>query len=100
MMYADDRYSVLICFQGMDTAGKDSMVREIFKGFNPRGVVVESFKTPSSKELQHDFMWRHYNKLPEKKVSSLFLIEHSTKMFWLQGFIRSICLVNAIPQLK
>ena len=56
MMYADDRYSVLICFQGMDTAGKDSMIREIFKGFNARGVVVESFKTPSYKELQHDFM--------------------------------------------
>ena len=49
MMYADDRYSVLICFQGMDTAGKDSMIREVFKGFNARGVVVESFKTPKKR---------------------------------------------------
>lgn len=72
MMYADDRYSVLICFQGMDTAGKDSMIREVFKGFNPRGVVVESFKTPSNKELQHDFMWRHYTKLPEKGKFTIF----------------------------
>ena len=72
MMYADDRYSVLICFQGMDTAGKDSMIREVFKGFNPRGVVVESFKTPSYKELQHDFMWRHYTKLPEKGKFTIF----------------------------
>lgn len=76
MMYADDRYSVLICFQGMDTAGKDSMVREVFKGFNPRGVVVESFKTPSQKELQHDFMWRHYNKLPEKGKFTIFNRTH------------------------
>lgn len=76
MMYADDRYSVLICFQGMDTAGKDSMIREIFKGFNARGVVVESFKTPSKKELQHDFMWRHYIKLPEKGKFTVFNRTH------------------------
>lgn len=76
MMYADDRYSVLICFQGMDTAGKDSMIREVFKGFNPRGVVVESFKTPSYKELQHDFMWRHYVKLPEKGKFTIFNRTH------------------------
>src|SRR5690554_7005384 len=50
MMYAHDQYSVLICIQGMDTAGKDSMIREVFKGFNARGVVVESFKTPSRSE--------------------------------------------------
>jgi len=72
MMYADDRYSMLICFQGMDTAGKDSMIREVFKGFNARGVVVVSFKTPSKKELQHDFMWRHYCKLPEKGKFTVF----------------------------
>lgn len=76
MMYADDRYSVLICFQGMDTAGKDSMIREVFKGFNARGVVVESFKTPSKKELQHDFMWRHYVKLPEKGKFTVFNRTH------------------------
>lgn len=76
MMYANDRYSVLICFQGMDTAGKDSMIREVFKGFNARGVVVESFKTPSYKELQHDFMWRHYTKLPEKGKFTVFNRTH------------------------
>ncbi|UUV21309.1 PPK2 family polyphosphate kinase [Paenimyroides aestuarii] len=72
MMYAHDQYAVLICFQGMDTAGKDSMIREVFKGFNARGVVVESFKTPSYRELQHDFMWRHYIKLPEKGKFTVF----------------------------
>lgn len=75
-MYAHDKYSVLICFQGMDTAGKDSMIREVFKGFNPRGVVVESFKTPSYKELQHDYMWRHYIKLPEKGKFTIFNRTH------------------------
>lgn len=76
MMYAHDKYAVLVCFQGMDTAGKDSMIREVFKGFNARGVVVESFKTPSYKELQHDYMWRHYNKLPEKGKFTIFNRTH------------------------
>lgn len=76
MMYAHDQYSVLICIQGMDTAGKDSMIREVFKGFNARGVVVESFKTPSYKELQHDYMWRHYTKLPEKGKFTVFNRTH------------------------
>lgn len=76
MLYAHNKYSVLICFQGMDTAGKDSMIREVFKGFNARGVVVESFKTPSYKELQHDYMWRHYTKLPEKGKFTVFNRTH------------------------
>ena len=47
VMYAHNKYSVLICLQGMDTSGKDSLIREVFKEFNPRGVVVHSFKTPN-----------------------------------------------------
>ena len=66
VMYAHNRYGVLICLQGMDTSGKDSLIREIFKEFNPRGVEVHSFKTPNSTELQHDYLWRHYVALPEK----------------------------------
>lgn len=64
-MYAHNKYSVLICIQGMDTAGKDSLIREVFKEFNARGVVVQSFKTPTSTELEHDYLWRHYIALPE-----------------------------------
>lgn len=75
-MYAYDKYSVLICFQGMDTAGKDSLIREVFKSFNARGVVVHSFKTPSEKELQHDYMWRHYMALPEKGKFSVYNRSH------------------------
>lgn len=75
-MYAHDRYSVLICLQGMDTSGKDSLIREVFKAVNVRGVVVESFKTPSEEELQHDYLWRHEIKLPEKGKFTVFNRTH------------------------
>ena len=75
-MYADNKYGVLICLQGIDTAGKDSLIREVFKEFNARGVVVYSFKTPSSNELEHDFLWRHYIALPEKGKFSVFNRTH------------------------
>jgi PPK2 family polyphosphate:nucleotide phosphotransferase len=76
ILYAHNRYGVLVCLQGMDTAGKDSLVREVFKSFNPRGVVVHSFKVPTSKELQHDYLWRHYIALPEKGKYAVFNRTH------------------------
>ncbi|AYN02942.1 PPK2 family polyphosphate kinase [Flavobacterium sp. 140616W15] len=75
-MYAHNRYGVLICLQGMDTSGKDSLIREVFKEFNPRGVVVHSFKTPTSAELEHDYLWRHYLALPEKGKYAIFNRTH------------------------
>jgi PPK2 family polyphosphate:nucleotide phosphotransferase len=75
-MYAHNRYGVLICLQGMDTSGKDSLIREVFKDFNSRGVVVHSFKTPNSKELEHDYLWRHYLALPEKGKFAVFNRTH------------------------
>lgn len=76
VMYAHNRYSVLICLQGMDTSGKDSLIREVFKEFNARGVVVHSFKTPNSTELEHDYLWRHYLALPEKGKFAVFNRTH------------------------
>lgn len=76
VMYAHNRYGVLICLQGMDTSGKDSLIREVFKEFNPRGVVVHSFKTPNSTELEHDYLWRHYLALPEKGKFAVFNRTH------------------------
>jgi PPK2 family polyphosphate:nucleotide phosphotransferase len=76
IMYAHNKYSVLLCFQGMDTSGKDSLIREVFKNFNPRGVVVHSFKTPTSTELEHDYLWRHYIALPERGKFSVFNRSH------------------------
>ena len=76
VMYSHNRYGVLICLQGMDTSGKDSLIREVFKEFNPRGVVVHSFKTPNSAELEHDYLWRHYLLLPEKGKFAVFNRTH------------------------
>jgi PPK2 family polyphosphate:nucleotide phosphotransferase len=76
VMYAHNKYGVLICLQGMDTSGKDSLIREVFKEFNPRGVVVSSFKTPNSTELEHDYLWRHYLALPEKGKFAVFNRTH------------------------
>lgn len=75
-LYAQDRHAVLICIQGMDTSGKDSLIREVFKGFNARGVVVHSFKVPTEEELSHDFLWRHYIALPEKGKFAIFNRTH------------------------
>ncbi|SHG06154.1 polyphosphate:nucleotide phosphotransferase, PPK2 family [Flavobacterium segetis] len=76
VMYAHNKYGVLICLQGMDTSGKDSLIREVFKGFNSRGVIVHSFKTPNSTELEHDYLWRHYLALPEKGKFAIFNRTH------------------------
>jgi len=75
-MYAHNRHGVLVCLQGMDTSGKDSLIREVFSKLNPRGIVVHSFKSPTSKELQHDYLWRHYVALPEKGKYSIFNRSH------------------------
>lgn len=75
-LYAHNKYAVLICLQGMDTAGKDSLIREVFKDFNSRGVVVHSFKVPTSLELGHDFLWRHYIALPARGKFGVFNRTH------------------------
>ncbi|WP_298515532.1 PPK2 family polyphosphate kinase [uncultured Kordia sp.] len=75
-LYAHGKYGVLICIQGMDTAGKDSMIREVFKDFNTRGIVVHSFKVPTELELKHDYLWRHYIALPARGKFSIFNRTH------------------------
>lgn len=75
-LYAHGRYGVLVCLQGMDTAGKDSLIRELFNDFNARGVVVHSFKVPTTLELRHDYLWRHYIALPERGKFSVFNRTH------------------------
>lgn len=75
-MYAHGKYAVLVCLQGMDTAGKDSLIREVFKNFNTRGVVVHSFKVPTELELKHDYLWRHYIALPARGKFGVFNRTH------------------------
>ncbi|WP_207420538.1 polyphosphate kinase 2 family protein [Desertivirga brevis] len=66
MLYADNSKSLLIIFQAMDAAGKDSAIKHVMSGVNPQGCQVYSFKQPNSEELDHDFLWRHYKALPER----------------------------------
>jgi PPK2 family polyphosphate:nucleotide phosphotransferase len=65
-LYASSKYSLLIIFQAMDAAGKDSAIEHVMSGLNPQGCQVYSFKTPNSEEYKHDFLWRHYKALPER----------------------------------
>ncbi|MFO7673873.1 MAG: polyphosphate kinase 2 family protein [Lutibacter sp.] len=75
-MYAEGKHAVLICLQGMDTSGKDSLIKEVFKDVNARGVVVYSFKVPTELELKHDYLWRHYIALPERGKIGVFNRTH------------------------
>jgi PPK2 family polyphosphate:nucleotide phosphotransferase len=71
-LYAQDRWSLLLIFQGMDAAGKDSAIKSVFEGVNPQGCEVTSFKQPSTMELDHDFMWRSMIALPERGRIGIF----------------------------
>jgi PPK2 family polyphosphate:nucleotide phosphotransferase len=71
-LYAQDRWSLLLIFQGMDAAGKDSAIKSVFDGINPQGCEVTSFKQPSSNELDHDFMWRSTIALPQRGRIGIF----------------------------
>jgi PPK2 family polyphosphate:nucleotide phosphotransferase len=71
-LYASDRWAVLLIFQAMDAAGKDSAIKHVMSGVNPQGCEVHSFKVPSEEELDHDFMWRCYRRLPERGRIGIF----------------------------
>ncbi|MBI5263223.1 MAG: polyphosphate kinase 2 family protein [Bradyrhizobium sp.] len=71
-LYAQDRWSLLLIFQGMDASGKDSAIKAIFEGVNPQGCQVYSFKQPTSHELDHDFLWRCMIALPERGRIGIF----------------------------
>ncbi len=72
MLYAQDRWSLLLIFQALDAAGKDSTIKHVMSGINPQGCQVFSFKQPSSEELDHDFMWRYAKCLPERGRIGIF----------------------------
>ncbi|GAL64711.1 PPK2 family polyphosphate kinase [Algibacter lectus] len=76
IMYAHDKHAVLVCLQGMDTSGKDSLVREVFKEFNVRGIECHSFKVPTDLERGHDYLWRHYLVLPQRGKFGVFNRTH------------------------
>ena len=75
-LYADDRHAVLLVFQAMDAAGKDSTIRAVMEGINPAGCQVFSFKKPTSRDLDHDFLWRTTCSLPERGRIGIFNRSH------------------------
>jgi PPK2 family polyphosphate:nucleotide phosphotransferase len=72
LLYADDRHALLLIFQAMDAAGKDSCIKHVMSGVNPQGCQVTSFKHPSAEELDHDFLWRTQRALPERGRIGIF----------------------------
>ena len=72
MLYAQNRWSLLLVFQAMDAAGKDSTIKHVMSGVNPQGCQVVSFKAPSAEDLDHDFMWRYSKRLPERGRIGIF----------------------------
>jgi PPK2 family polyphosphate:nucleotide phosphotransferase len=72
VLYAQDRWSLLLVFQAMDAAGKDSTIKHVMSGVNPQGCQVVSFKQPSQEDLNHDFMWRYSRRLPERGMIGIF----------------------------
>ena len=75
-LYADDHWSVLLVFQAMDAAGKDSTIRAVLRGVNPQGCQVMAFKQPSARELDHDFLWRIASRTPERGRIGVFNRSH------------------------
>jgi PPK2 family polyphosphate:nucleotide phosphotransferase len=72
LLYAEHRWAVLLIFQAMDAAGKDSTISHVMSGLNPQGCRVQSFKTPTPRELDHDFLWRAQSALPERGMIGVF----------------------------
>ncbi len=89
MLYAQDRWAVLLIFQAMDAAGKDSAIKHVMSGVNPQGCQVASFKAPSSEELDHDYLWRCVRHLPERGRIGIFN----------RSYYEEVLVVRAHPEL-
>lgn len=87
VLYAHGRYSLLLIFQGMDTAGKDGAIRHVMSGVNPQGCAVHSFKQPSDEELDHDYLWRTSKRLPRRGHIGIFN----------RSYYEEVLVVKAVP---
>ncbi|MEM8548474.1 MAG: PPK2 family polyphosphate kinase [Pseudomonadota bacterium] len=99
-LYADNRFSLLLVFQAMDAAGKDSTIQKVLSGVNPAGCQVTSFKRPSSKELEHDFLWRTTVALPERGRIGVFNRSHYEEVLVVRvhpGILKSQNLPDPTP---
>ena len=82
MLYAQDRWVVLLIFQAMDAAGKDGTIKHVMSGVNPQGCQVYSFKAPSSEELDHDFLWRCMKYVPQRGRIGIFNRSYYEETLW------------------
>ena len=89
LLYAHDRYSLLVIFQAMDAAGKDGAIRHVMSGVNPQGCQVFSFKHPSATELDHDFLWRTHCALPERGRIGIFN----------RSYYEEVLIVRVLPEI-
>ena len=96
MLYAQDRYSILVLFQAMDAAGKDGTIKHVMSGINPQGCQVYSFKQPSAEELDHDYLWRINKCLPERGRIGIFNRSHYEDVL-IAKVHPEILLTNKLP---
>ena len=89
LLYADDRYALLIVLQAMDAAGKDGTIKHVMSGVNPQGCQVFSFKKPTAEELDHNFLWRYMKRLPERGRIGIFN----------RSYFEDVLVVKVHPQL-
>lgn len=99
VLYAHDKYSILLIFQAMDAAGKDGTIKHVMSGVNPQGCQVYSFKQPSSEELDHDYLWRIYKSLPERGRIGIFNRSHYEDVL-VAKVHPSIVLGTKLPEIK
>lgn len=81
LLYAENKHSILVIFQGMDASGKDGVVRDVFTSMNPTGIRVYSFKVPTEEELSHDFLWRVHTVTPPRGMIHVFNRSHYEDIF-------------------
>jgi PPK2 family polyphosphate:nucleotide phosphotransferase len=98
-LYAAGHWSVLLIFQGMDASGKDSAIESVFSGVNPQGVDVAAFKTPSTRELAHDFLWRATKRLPERGRLGIFNRSYYEECLIVRVHSEVLAKENLPPQL-
>ena len=98
-LFAENRQSLLIIIQGMDSAGKDGTIKHIMSGVNPQAVLVHSFKHPSILELEHDYLWRHAQKLPEHGQITIFNRSHYENVL-ISKVHPELILAERLPDIK
>ena len=94
-LYADNKYALLLIFQGMDASGKDNMIKNVMSGLNPQGTQVFSFKEPSKQELDHDYLWRVHKAMPERGRIGIFNRSHYEEVLIVR--VHNLTLKQNIP---